>query len=51
LKIKKIEQVIKKFSKEIGLDKNQVLRHLLGENKNHNYYNNHEEDFKKGIMN
>jgi hypothetical protein len=43
--------VVKKFSKEIGLDKNQILRYLLGENRNHNYYDNHNEDFKNGIMN
>lgn len=37
--------MIAKYSKDIGIEKNQVLRFLLGENQNHNYYNNHEEDF------
>ena len=39
LKLLKLEKIIGKFSKEIGLDQKDILRMLLGENKNRNENN------------
>jgi len=39
LKLLKLEKIIGKFSKEIGLDQKDILRLLLGENKNRNENN------------